>query len=324
MKRAVFLSGTACMLCLGLTLSGCGQNQAQNTVAEEIPVAAIDEPSASIPVEEAREVQAREWVARALQERERDLVVREEAIRQREESLAHRLDEIEDQLGKLTDIEKRERALAEREEALLRREAVEPSPSEPEPVVRTVWVTLPATSAVEVEFLDALSSESNLAGDPVRVRVTRDVSWDGVIVIPAGSEIVGTVAEANPQKKIGGQARLSMAFERIVLSTGGSLPISAHLDVQGKKQAKKDAATIGGSAAGGAVVGRVLSNDKSKGTAIGAILGGAIGTAVAMKNAGDPVSIEPGAMSHVVLDAPLEVAVEVTEPPGRYAQARSR
>jgi hypothetical protein len=178
-------------------------------------------------------------------------------------------------------------------------------------------------TALAVEFLDGLSSESSVAGDPFLALVIDDVVHDGLVVVPAGAEVRGTVAAAVPQKKIGGQAQLALDFQLLTLPDGQRVDLMARLDEAGEKQTKKDAVTIGGSAAGGAILGRVLSkNDKTKGTAIGAVLGAAIGTAVASKNAGDPVVIEPGTTAELILEAPVQVAVlELPEP---AALARSR
>lgn len=188
-----------------------------------------------------------------------------------------------------------------------REAAPEPLP-EPEP--RLVTVRLAAMTELPIEFLDSASSETSLAGEPVRARITADIVEDGLIVIPAGSEVWGTVSEAVPQKKIGGQARLAIAFERIERPDGYSAAIQASFEAAGKKQKKKDAATIGGSAAGGAILGRILTKDRSKGTAIGAVLGAAIGTAIASENKGDPVVIEPGAPALIQLELPVHVAVD--------------
>ncbi len=145
--------------------------------------------------------------------------------------------------------------------------------------------------------------------------MARDVLRDGMLAIPAGSRVFGTVTDAVAAKKIAGQAVLSLSFDRIELASGETVAIQAFVDAEGKNQKKKDAATIGGSAAGGAILGRILSkDDKTRGTVIGAVLGAAVGTAVAAKNRNDSVVIVPGTVLAVGLDAPVEVAVR--EPSG--------
>ena len=178
-------------------------------------------------------------------------------------------------------------------------------------MTRMVKLTLPEATPVQAELVEFLSSETQAAGDPVEAIVVADVMQNGVVAIPRGSLLSGVVEEAVAQKKFGGQARLTVAFDSLRLSTGEQLPLIAYFSAEGKKQKKKDAATIGGAAAGGAVLGRVLSkNDKTKGTLLGAVLGGAIGTAVASQNKADPVTLEAGSVIELFLDAPMSVAVQ--------------
>jgi hypothetical protein len=298
-----------------LGLTGCGRNEARGATAavEPLPVApgSTSEPlpDESLAVEDLRD---------ELDEREAELAGREEAVADLETELTAQVQAIE---SRKRDLDLREVGLAEREEALDPVEVLEPLAPEPEPAARMVVLTLPAATPIEVEFEDALSSEASFEGDRFRVSVTRDVINDGHVAIPAGSRLRGIVTAVAAQKKIGGQARLALSFDRLELPWGEAMPIQATLDVAGEPQKKKDAATIGGAAAGGAVLGRVLSHKKGKGTAIGAILGAAVGAAVASENAGDPVVIEPGMLGELLLASPLEVAVVVADGP---AVARSR
>lgn len=195
--------------------------------------------------------------------------------------------------------------------------------SRPEPERRTVTVTVPASTGLEVEFLAGLSSEEALAGDPVETFVVNDVMQDGRVVIPAGSVVAGQVTEVQPAKKIGGRAKLSLDFDTLRLTSGDEVTIRSSIEYVGKKQSGKDAATIGGSAAGGAILGRVLSgDDKDKGTVLGAVVGAAIGTAVAANNKTDPVLIESGEITELLLYEP--VVLTFTETVLAPAMARSR
>ncbi len=184
--------------------------------------------------------------------------------------------------------------------------AVPSEPSEP----RTVLVTVPAATEVEVEFLDSLSSEGSRAGDEFRTRVSRQVMADGRVAIPVGAIVRGTVTEAVSLKKVGGRARLALEFDRIELPSGDRAEIRLSFADQGKSETKKDAATIGGAAAGGAIVGRLLNrSNKTKGGTIGAILGAAVGTAVAARTEGEEVVIERGTVVGLKLDAPVRLEV---------------
>ena len=174
----------------------------------------------------------------------------------------------------------------------------------PQPIVKTV----PAGTAIELIVLDGLSSQTSQAGDTFRARVARDVTHDGLVVIPAGSVVHGSVTEAVPLKKIGGTAKLSLVFSKIDLTTGSSVAIEASLAQQGKSETKKDAATIGGAAAGGALLGKLLGHG-GKGALIGAVVGGAAGTAVAAKTKGEQVEIPVGTEMTIDLNRPVDVTV---------------
>lgn len=183
--------------------------------------------------------------------------------------------------------------------------AATPAPA-PEPVMKTVAAGTP----IELELIDGASSKTSQVGDVVAARVAKDVVVDGLVVLPAGTRVEGTVVEAVPLKKIGGQAKLGLEFKRAQPAAGEATAIDAAYAVEGEKQSGKDAAKIGGGAAAGALLGRVISKDKDKGTAIGAVVGAAAGTAAAAKTGQDnDVSFAAGSMIVVTLKAPVTVTV---------------
>jgi hypothetical protein len=182
-----------------------------------------------------------------------------------------------------------------------------PPPAPPEPVIKTV----PVGTTVPITFLDGVSSAASQVGDSFRSRVSRDVMFDGMAVIPAGSVITGTVTEAVSLKKIGGKAKLSLDFTRVDLPSGGTALVHASMTHLGKSETAKDAATIGGAAAGGAILGRVLSkNDRDKGTVLGALAGAAAGTVIAAKTAGQEIEIPAGTESTLTLDRSADITVQ--------------
>jgi len=298
--------GSTMLLTLGLLLPGCGQNRADDVAAMETGTSvAASEPSPS-ELAAAAEQRALEAEARALAAETRAREAEAQALdRARQRELEERaIDAVS------REQERRTRVLELRSDAIEpSRPAALPQPIEaPEP--ETIRVTLPAATPLAVEIVTALSSETNLIGDAVEAVVTRDVTRDGFVVVPAGSRLSGTVTDVAAIKKIGGQARLNVDFERLETLDGQVVRVNALLDSEARSQKKKDAATIGGSAAGGALLGRVLSeDDRSRGTVLGAIVGAAVGTAIAANNNADAVFIESGTAVELRLDAPVELAV---------------
>ena len=200
--------------------------------------------------------------------------------------------------------EPRDEELREVAEIEPERDAREEEEQRPAPLV----VNVPAGTVMEVELLESVSSQTSEAGDIFRARVSSDVSTDGAVGIPAGSEVVGVVTEAVPLRKVGGQAKLGLKFTDLVLPSGQTVPIHASFVTEGRSETRKDAATIGGAAAGGAILGRVLSRkDRSRGAVIGAIIGAAAGAAIASKTPGEEVTIERGAKVDLKLDDGIEV-----------------
>jgi len=186
--------------------------------------------------------------------------------------------------------------------------ASKPRPAAPPPP-ETMTVRLPAGTVIDVELIDALSSGTNLPGDPFASRVVNDVLLDGRVVIPAGTTISGHVDEvvSGKNKKVGGRAKMVLAFETVSLETG-DVGLTAWLTEKGKSETPKDAATIGGAAVVGAIIGHQIRDDDT-GTAIGAIVGGAAGTAIAVNTKGKEVELPAGTIGSLELGAPLEFEI---------------
>jgi type IV secretion system protein VirB10 len=287
---------------------GFGQFVAENRADEEVSTAAEPQPTELGASADESQINQREL---ELAEQKRTLEERLEALEAREAELKQQERSKPAEAPKIT--RRPRRGLPE----------VVQVASRPEPEQRTVTVTVPASTGIEVEFLAGLSSEEALAGDPVETFVVNDVMQDGRVVIPAGSVVAGLVTDVQPAKKIGGRARLALDFDTLRLTSGNEVAIRSSVEFVGKKQTGKDAATIGGSAAGGAILGRVLSgDDKDKGTVLGAVVGAAIGTAVAAKNKTDPVLIDSGEITELLLYEP--VVLTFTETVLAPAMARSR
>jgi hypothetical protein len=141
--------------------------------------------------------------------------------------------------------------------------------------------------------------------------VTQSIVVDGLTVAPAGAVIAGTVTEATPLNKIGGQASLGLKFSTLEIPGGDSEPIVAGLTNKGKSETGKDAGTIAGATAGGALLGRLLSkNSKTKGTVIGAVVGAAAGTGIAASTKGQEVELPAGTPLVLKLEEATQVTVQ--------------
>lgn len=188
--------------------------------------------------------------------------------------------------------------------------AVTPSAQEPIPATPPApqMVTLPAGTKVKIEFIDGVGSKISHAGDSFKVRVAEDVLHQGQVAIPAGAVLRGSVTEAKPLAKIGGTARLTLAFDHLEIQEGQVIPFRSFVQKEGKSETRRDAAAIGGAAAGGALIGNVVSKkEKGKGTLVGALVGAAAGAAIAAETKGEEIEFGPGTRRNITLEEPTQV-----------------
>ena len=140
-------------------------------------------------------------------------------------------------------------------------------------------VSVPAGTELTLALDSTLSSETSQVGDSFTATVIEPIVLEDRTVIPEGSKIHGKVTEATPAKRGAGQAKLSLAFSSLRLTSGFDTAITGSFQEITESKKSRNAKVIGGSAAGGALLGRILGKN-TKGAVIGAIVGGGIGTAV--------------------------------------------
>jgi hypothetical protein len=175
--------------------------------------------------------------------------------------------------------------------AIAHHEPLPPPPSEaaapPQPVYRTV--TVPVGATISMRITQTLDSETTQPGTPFSGVVTREVVNDGLVVIPAGSAVSGTVVDAKDAGHYKGNSILSLQLTS--LRRHGNL-IQIQTDpyiVEGKGRGKNTAEKVGGGAAIGAVLGGIFGG--GKGAAIGAAAGAGGGAVVQGVTRGQQVTI---------------------------------
>ncbi|HEU5350488.1 MAG TPA: hypothetical protein VFU55_02760 [Terracidiphilus sp.] len=144
-----------------------------------------------------------------------------------------------------------------------------------------------AGTAIRVQLLNDLSSSLSTAGEPFRSRVATDVLSNGQVLIPAGSEIDGQVAEAS-MGGFAGHGTLVLRPEKVVLPNGQSYALHAMVvdapdsnttvgaegEIRPGSRLKRDGIEYGGAVGAGAVAGAYL------GGPVGALAGSAVGAGV--------------------------------------------
>ncbi|HEY1253799.1 MAG TPA: hypothetical protein VGF01_03350 [Terracidiphilus sp.] len=146
---------------------------------------------------------------------------------------------------------------------------------------------LPEGATISVKLLDELSTSRSEKGETFRSRVALDVVRDGQVLIPAGAEIDGRIAEVSTGHP-GGHGSMLLRPEALILADGSRYQLHAVLsEMPGAKtkvgsegtvlpasRIKRDSIEYGGAVGGGATTGAIV------GGPVGAVTGGLIGAGV--------------------------------------------
>jgi hypothetical protein len=161
------------------------------------------------------------------------------------------------------------------------------APAPPQPVFHDVNV--PAGTRIDIRITQTLDSQTTQPGTSFSGVVTREVVNDGLVVIPAGSAVTGTVVDAKDATHFKGSSLLSLELTSI-RRHGTNIAITTDPYVlQGKGRGVNTAEKVGGGAAIGAVLGGIFGG--GKGAAIGAAAGGGGGAVVQGVTRGQQVTI---------------------------------
>ena len=172
-------------------------------------------------------------------------------------------------------------------------------------------LTLPAGSRFDMAATDTITSRTAKPGDPFTARVVDDVrNAAGKVVIPAGSQVNGTITDVKPNPNPNTPGTLTLAVSSVTIR-GTNYPLDASIDSletvhKGRGITTGDAAKVGAGAAAGAILGRVIGGNK-KGTIIGGIVGGAVGAGVAQTSKDSDIVLPAGAHIIVTVTKPLTV-----------------
>lgn len=174
-------------------------------------------------------------------------------------------------------------------------------------VPQTAVHTLPSGTVIVTTLENTINTGKNHVGDPVHLRTTEPVHVDGVLVVPTGSTIRGTVTHVDPAGRVAGGAELTLRFTELILANGKSYAIDAHpLVMHGKGEAKHSAEQIGGGAAAGGILGAIIGG--KDGALKGAAAGAVVGTGVAVATKGKQIVLGVGQKIRVDLTSPVEVS----------------
>jgi hypothetical protein len=171
--------------------------------------------------------------------------------------------------------------------------------------VTTREITLPAGTRLPVVLDTPVASNTSRAEQSITGHLSRDVAVNGMVVVPAGSEVLGVVTGARQSGRVKGRAYIGIRFTTLV-PKGGTERYRIRTAAIGRlapATKKDDAIKIGAPAAGGALVGALVGG--KKGALIGAGAGGGAGTAVVLSTRGKETGFARGTVLTVRLAAPV-------------------
>ncbi len=158
-----------------------------------------------------------------------------------------------------------------------------PAPEPPKPLV------VPAGTSLPVILGQTINSRVNSAGEEFVGTFASDISVDGEVAIPKGTNVSGVITKSKKQGTFKGQADLAIQLRSIRVG-GKSYPISSSTYAQSVKgKGKRTAVVTGGGTAVGALIGGLAGG--GKGAAIGAGVGAAGGLAASGATGGENVTL---------------------------------
>jgi hypothetical protein len=169
-------------------------------------------------------------------------------------------------------------------------------------------VTIPSGTTLRLDLKSSVASDTSKVEDTVRAALRQAVVVNGETVLPAGTELVGTVTDVARSGRVKGRARVAYRFSTLRHDSERYDITTATIAHEAQATKKKDATKIAIGAGAGAALGAILGG--GSGAAKGAAIGGGAGTGVVLATRGDEVRRGPGADVSTRLTAPLTVRVK--------------
>jgi hypothetical protein len=173
-------------------------------------------------------------------------------------------------------------------------------------------------ATIRVKLLDRLSTTSSEKDEAFRSTVASDVLQGGQVLIPAGAEIDGRVAEVS-SGRLGGRGSLRLSPETVILPNGSRYLLHAGVTgapgsrtrmggegaIMPASRLKRDGIEYGGAVGGGAIAGALVAGPV--GALTGSLIGaGAITAHLLMSH--PQATLEPGTVLIFSLSEPLLMA----------------
>lgn len=167
-----------------------------------------------------------------------------------------------------------------------------------------------------------ISSETMYQGQGVSTTLPNGLSYNGILIAPAGSTISGSVMAIQKAGFANRNGSVYIRFNSLTSPQGYRIPVSAVIktnDHSGvltggtKIEAVKNYTTstaigAGSGALAGTIIGAVSDGSVGKGAAIAAAIGAGSGFIKELADKGKPVEIPTGATIEVLFDQPITIS----------------
>ena len=170
-------------------------------------------------------------------------------------------------------------------------------------------VTIPSGTTMVVKLANSVASDSSKVEDAVRGTLAKALVVGGKTVVPAGSEVGGTVLEATQSGHVKGRASLAISFDRLRVGSESHTIRTARITREAEPTKGDDAEKVGIGAGAGALVGAIAGG--KKGALIGTAVGAGAGTGVVLATRGEEVRLPAGATVTTTLQQPVTILVAV-------------
>jgi hypothetical protein len=185
-----------------------------------------------------------------------------------------------------------------------------PAPQSFRPAPPTL--TIPAGTVIRVRTSQWLSSDHNHEGDLFDAVLMQPVVVDGFVVARPGQTVIGRVGAAQKAKAGGGNSRLGVELNQLILVDGQQLPLRTQLmQSTGRSNTGQNIATMGVTTGLGAAIGATADRrEPGEGAGIGAAIGAAAGMIGVLLTPGKPTVIPAEAQLMFQLQSPVTISTE--------------
>ena len=169
-------------------------------------------------------------------------------------------------------------------------------------------MTIAPGTPVYVMVMQTIDSKHTKVGTPLHgVLVQNIVAQNGVIAVPRGADVMGTVIDARGPGHLKGRPQLALQLTGLnVAST--TYPLTSYVWSRGGPgKGGQSAANIGGSAAVGAIIGGAVGGGPT--ALLGGLLGGLGGAGISASSSGPQLMVPAESVVTFYLNAPLTVHV---------------